>query len=181
MGGPPGLPHGGADPESPVPVPPTDPRRRPDRDGAEGPLPVRRRQDPRDVRALEGPRFGLADGWHPGRPVLSDDGGGEPSPHGGGIAPVGPEDGPPERDVRSCARSRSGPNRAAPHPRDRCEDGAGIRRRDPPDRKSTRLNSSHPSISYAVFCLKKKNPPTHYRDQRPRHSIQPAAGHALPG
>src|SRR5690348_17883970 len=27
----------------------------------------------------------------------------------------------------------------------------------PRDRKSTRLNSSHPSISYAVFCLKKKN------------------------
>src|SRR5699024_3275154 len=26
-----------------------------------------------------------------------------------------------------------------------------------PDRKSTRLNSSHVSISYAVFCLKKKN------------------------
>src|SRR4051794_41250789 len=42
--------------------------------------------------------------------------------------------------------------------------GAGPtpRRRFPPedphqtDRKSTRLNSSHPSISYAVFCLKKK-------------------------
>jgi len=28
--------------------------------------------------------------------------------------------------------------------------------RDPPDRKSTRLNSSHVKISYAVFCLKKK-------------------------
>src|SRR2546430_9790599 len=28
------------------------------------------------------------------------------------------------------------------------------------DRKSTRLNSSHSQISYAVFCLKKKN--THY-------------------
>src|SRR6266481_6484328 len=27
---------------------------------------------------------------------------------------------------------------------------------DPADRKSTRLNSSHSSISYAVFCLKKK-------------------------
>src|SRR5690348_18166103 len=27
------------------------------------------------------------------------------------------------------------------------------------DRKSTRLNSSHPSTSYAVFCLKKKNRP----------------------
>src|SRR5690348_18205814 len=30
---------------------------------------------------------------------------------------------------------------------------------DEPDRKSTRLNSSHPSISYAVFCLKKKKQP----------------------
>src|SRR6266481_5665843 len=28
------------------------------------------------------------------------------------------------------------------------------------DRKSTRLNSSHSSISYAVFCLKKKNSPS---------------------
>src|SRR5256885_11527312 len=28
-----------------------------------------------------------------------------------------------------------------------------------PDRKSTRLNSSHLVISYAVFCLEKKNPP----------------------
>src|SRR2546422_4673062 len=30
------------------------------------------------------------------------------------------------------------------------------RRRGPSDRKSTRLNSSHGYISYAVFCLKKK-------------------------
>src|SRR5207253_10094375 len=29
------------------------------------------------------------------------------------------------------------------------------------DRKSTRLNSSHVAISYAVFCLKKKNTPEH--------------------
>src|SRR5690348_17568433 len=29
------------------------------------------------------------------------------------------------------------------------------------DRKSTRLNSSHPSISYAVFCLKKKTNGVH--------------------
>src|SRR2546421_6621912 len=43
--------------------------------------------------------------------------------------------------------------------------GAARRRRGPPrtalaaarrDRKSTRLNSSHDQISYAVFCLKKK-------------------------
>src|SRR5688572_31822262 len=30
-------------------------------------------------------------------------------------------------------------------------------KRDGRDRKSTRLNSSHSQISYAVFCLKKKN------------------------
>src|SRR5689334_24163962 len=30
------------------------------------------------------------------------------------------------------------------------------------DRKSTRLNSSHSSISYAVFCLKKKKKKIHY-------------------
>src|SRR5256885_9755644 len=30
------------------------------------------------------------------------------------------------------------------------------------DRKSTRLDSSHPVISYALFCLQKKNNP-HYR------------------
>src|SRR2546426_2637440 len=36
------------------------------------------------------------------------------------------------------------------------------------DRKSTRLNSSHLVISYAVFCLKKKNLACPYcRDERP--------------
>src|SRR5438309_7194042 len=34
------------------------------------------------------------------------------------------------------------------------------------DRKSTRLNSSHSSISYAVFCLKKKKPKTLLQDIR---------------
>src|SRR5690348_17681328 len=34
------------------------------------------------------------------------------------------------------------------------------------DRKSTRLNSSHPSISYAVFCLKKKKIKTNYTQKR---------------
>src|SRR5256884_1963629 len=33
------------------------------------------------------------------------------------------------------------------------------------DRKSTRLNSSHRYISYAVFCLKKKKPRGHRRDR----------------
>src|SRR5437763_3412320 len=34
------------------------------------------------------------------------------------------------------------------------------------DRKSTRLNSSHRCISYAVFCLKKKSPPVRFRTER---------------
>src|SRR5699024_12686353 len=46
---------------------------------------------------------------------------------------------PPDR-----AQPRAPPRRRAPRP----QGGA--------DRKSTRLNSSHVSISYAVFCLKKK-------------------------
>src|SRR2546430_12512722 len=49
----------------------------------------------------------------------------------------------------------------------------------PSDRKSTRLNSSHSQISYAVFCLKKKKkkkrtlvslPPPH----PPTHLLRPA-------
>src|SRR3712207_7734792 len=35
--------------------------------------------------------------------------------------------------------------------------GASFRHEGLGDRKSTRLNSSHANISYAVFCLKKKN------------------------
>src|SRR6267154_6919359 len=34
------------------------------------------------------------------------------------------------------------------------------------DRKSTRLNSSHPSISYAVFCLKKKKKPNNNKSHK---------------
>src|ERR1035437_10766456 len=41
------------------------------------------------------------------------------------------------------------------------------------DRKSTRLNSSHANISYAVFCLKKKHKLAHQksrRNQMPEHT-----------
>src|SRR5688572_31108360 len=48
------------------------------------------------------------------------------------------------------------------------------------DRKSTRLNSSHSQISYAVFCLKKKNKESLQNfhnlrpmDFQPRHVIMP--------
>src|SRR5438309_7120449 len=41
------------------------------------------------------------------------------------------------------------------------------------DRKSTRLNSSHSSISYAVFCLKKKkkNKKKHYQKKKKLRTI----------
>src|SRR3712207_7702518 len=39
--------------------------------------------------------------------------------------------------------------------------GGQVRERLDVDRKSTRLNSSHANISYAVFCLKKKNKTSH--------------------
>src|SRR2546430_7566654 len=42
----------------------------------------------------------------------------------------------------------------SPSPSRRCRPSASQKRRL--DRKSTRLNSSHSQISYAVFCLKKK-------------------------
>src|SRR5438034_5813991 len=40
-------------------------------------------------------------------------------------------------------------------------DVAGISQQSSTDRKSTRLNSSHTVISYAVFCLKKKKSRRH--------------------
>src|SRR2546430_6738053 len=52
---------------------------------------------------------------------------------------------PPQARSRSCAERRP-----LPQP--------------PADRKSTRLNSSHSQISYAVFCLKKKNHGTLRKD-----------------
>src|SRR5258707_7010911 len=42
------------------------------------------------------------------------------------------------------------------------------------DRKSTRLNSSHANISYAVFCLKKKT--VHYIGVLPNDSVEPIYG-----
>src|SRR5438309_7815227 len=43
------------------------------------------------------------------------------------------------------------------------------------DRKSTRLNSSHSSISYAVFCLKKKkNSDCHCTARFPRRPVHPS-------
>src|SRR5258707_8330444 len=44
--------------------------------------------------------------------------------------------------------------------------GHGAIRLDQRDRKSTRLNSSHANISYAVFCLKKKKPVHYFRNRK---------------
>src|SRR5688572_31648114 len=61
-------------------------------------------------------------------------------------------------------------SRPRPHPpaygADRHPAGAHGR-----DRKSTRLNSSHSQISYAVFCLKKKTPTAGQATLQVRHHI----------
>src|SRR2546426_2080233 len=57
------------------------------------------------------------------------------------------------RDDRDRARAPAAPPRGAAQARDL----AGG------DRKSTRLNSSHLVISYAVFCLKKKKKTNYYK------------------
>src|SRR5690606_39704685 len=69
--------------------------------------------------------------------------------------------------VRAAERAFRGPTVPDGHPAQRASGrgtqlrvaGAGLRQAVPGcrgDRKSTRLNSSHVKISYAVFCLKKK-------------------------
>src|SRR3989454_4961282 len=63
---------------------------------------------------------------------------------------------------------RGGAVREGERPRQDLDDGPTARDTDR-DRKSTRLNSSHLVISYAVFCLKKKKTPPR-RQTRPRHA-----------
>src|SRR5437763_10987382 len=70
-------------------------------------------------------------------------------------------------------RSRPRPHHIV-HGDDRARREVGAKQREVPlqDRKSTRLNSSHRCISYAVFCLKKKkNPrtPTTHPEYDPAH------------
>src|SRR5699024_11353768 len=66
------------------------------------------------------------------------------------------------KSVRKSTRKKKSPS-AAPPPADLFPKNAALQSQASdsgaafacPDRKSTRLNSSHVSISYAVFCLKK--------------------------
>src|SRR5437899_5224211 len=77
-------------------------------------------------------------------------------------------------DTLVAARARDSLNhlRHARSAAKRCRRGSTL------DRKSTRLNSSHLGISYAVFCLKKKKhynvterpAPRPYHQETPRHS-----------
>src|SRR5688572_32760709 len=52
--------------------------------------------------------------------------------------------------------ARTKPERCRIKPRGFGSRFGDVRQKPPRDRKSTRLNSSHSQISYAVFCLKKK-------------------------
>src|SRR2546430_8876705 len=70
------------------------------------------------------------------------------SPEPGAGVQVRPElrlEGLARARAQSAARRSAGPEAHVP-----------VRQRKVADRKSTRLNSSHSQISYAVFCLKKK-------------------------
>src|SRR3989442_8954824 len=58
-------------------------------------------------------------------------------------------------------RHRQGAGLAAAHARPAGRAGGARERRAARDRKSTRLNSSHVPISYALFCLKKKKKQHH--------------------
>src|SRR5690348_17978975 len=60
------------------------------------------------------------------------------------------------KDQRGRAEGRSNPRGAVAQENGGRRGQRRYRRAHSQDRKSTRLNSSHPSISYAVFCLKKK-------------------------
>src|SRR5256885_9917297 len=66
---------------------------------------------------------------------------------------IGPEVMPPFADAMRLVDGDECQVHAANEPPERLARGALGRE----DRKSTRLNSSHLVISYAVFCLKKKN------------------------
>src|SRR2546422_7430945 len=62
-------------------------------------------------------------------------------------------------EIKSPGRSTAGPVTRRPFRKVPLRLARSARRHPPPpcrDRKSTRLNSSHGYISYAVFCLKKK-------------------------
>src|SRR5687768_17968255 len=63
---------------------------------------------------------------------------------------------PPRVNRRADARSDRSPPTTPCRTGRRCTGESPTWDRAVPDRKSTRLNSSHGYISYAVFCLKKK-------------------------
>src|SRR2546430_8392428 len=80
-------------------------------------------------------------------------------------------------------------SRAKPRDSEHCRGGHLASRRRPnrctvcglvqtPDRKSTRLNSSHSQISYAVFCLKKKKKKLQYLVLLSRATSE--MGHSFP-
>src|SRR3712207_8987212 len=60
-------------------------------------------------------------------------------------------------DSRCCPVEHGLEVDCAYQPREATSNPLEVRKLVKKDRKSTRLNSSHANISYAVFCLKKKN------------------------
>src|SRR5690349_22913656 len=72
------------------------------------------------------------------------------------------------RQTRACSHPGIWPSRTCPDRRT----AATVQRWFRLDRKSTRLNSSHVEISYAVFCLKKKNKKKKTKNTTQTHNKQ---------
>src|SRR2546430_7388940 len=74
---------------------------------------------------------------------------------GGAAKPAEKKAPPPKAEPKHEAKAEP-KQEAKPKPETVAEGAADNQASEPADRKSTRLNSSHSQISYAVFCLKKK-------------------------
>src|SRR6266496_488498 len=101
--------------------------------------------------------------------------------------PIGPEGDDGSLSMRRCIRQHA--KRGGLHAVGSCDlqgrrdlvlgtrqhcDGDRLHRKRPArqDRKSTRLNSSHVEISYAVFCLKKKKTKTKYNNNTKKNRMK---------
>src|SRR3712207_8009317 len=83
--------------------------------------------------------------------------------------------GPTDRSARSAGQREGNGGHLAHADRaavDERSDRAVDRTRAEEDRKSTRLNSSHANISYAVFCLKKQSLITQFTSLHPAHTLE---------
>src|SRR2546427_203252 len=126
--------------------------------------PFRRLTAPRGYLAVCPQELGLSSACHSNRHTATI----TPYRHPAGKLPVLEGSGQVYRTSRRSRRPRLSCGRRRPAPGPPASSGASQNPSLSPktrDRKSTRLNSSHSQISYAVFCLKKKKNTTHFNSR----------------